>query len=232
MAAARDAIDAVLRDRGLRRTTPEQTARSLLLGAAASARLEGDDIDPDDLATGGGGPTARGLARLSTELLGLVPVWTRSPVQVLARLHALAAAGTEPTENLGRPSNPRGAERLGALGRSVGAASDLPALVVAALVHAEVLASGAFATHNGVVARAAERLVLVTRGIDPASVIVPEAGHAAVPSAYAEAAGAYLSGSESGAHQWLLYAAAAFVRGAEASPLSISGRLSQDRPVD
>ena len=40
-AATRDGIDALLRDRGLRRTTPEDTARSLLLGAVATARLEG-----------------------------------------------------------------------------------------------------------------------------------------------------------------------------------------------
>ena len=40
-AAARDGIDAMLRDRGLRRTSPETTAESLLRGAHASAVLEG-----------------------------------------------------------------------------------------------------------------------------------------------------------------------------------------------
>ena len=36
-AATRDGIDALLRDRGLRRTSPEQTTESLLRGARASA---------------------------------------------------------------------------------------------------------------------------------------------------------------------------------------------------
>ena len=232
MASARDAIDVVLRDRGLRRSTPEHTAQSLLLGAAASARLEGDDVAPDLLATGGGGPTARAAVRLSTQLLGLVPTWSRTPVQVLARLHSLAAAGSEPDASLGRPADPRGAERLAALPARLALDPALPALTAAALVHGEVLAARAFATHNGVVARAAERLVLVARGVDPASVIVPEAGHAASPHEYAEAVEGYLVGTESGTHQWLLYAAAAFARGAEASPLPISGRLSSDRAVD
>ncbi len=35
LVAARDSIDALLRDRGLRRTTPELTTESLLRGAAA-----------------------------------------------------------------------------------------------------------------------------------------------------------------------------------------------------
>ena len=40
-AAARDGIDVMLRDRGLRRTSPETTGESLLRGAHASAVLEG-----------------------------------------------------------------------------------------------------------------------------------------------------------------------------------------------
>ena len=40
MTAARDGIDAMLRDRGLRKTKPEQTTESLLRGAHASAVLE------------------------------------------------------------------------------------------------------------------------------------------------------------------------------------------------
>ena len=40
-AGARDGIDVVLRDRGLRRTSPEMTAESLLRGAHASGVLEG-----------------------------------------------------------------------------------------------------------------------------------------------------------------------------------------------
>jgi hypothetical protein len=98
--------------------------------------------------------------------------------------------------------------------------TEAPGLVVAALVHAEIATCGAFSSHAGVVARAAERLVLVERGIDPASVTVPEAGHAAVPDGYRSALAAYARGDAPGVHQWLNYASQAFARGAEASPLA------------
>ncbi|MGH3354601.1 MAG: oxidoreductase, partial [Nocardioidaceae bacterium] len=90
-AAARDGIDALLRDRGLRRTGPEVTTESLLRGARASAELEGEGYDET------------GAVRLSTELLGLLPVWRRSPLQALARMHALAARDRVDDERLGRP---------------------------------------------------------------------------------------------------------------------------------
>ena len=70
------------------------------------------------------------------------------------------------------------------------------------------------------VARAAERLVLVERGVDPPSVTVPEAGHAAVPDGYRSALAAYATGTDAGIAQWLRYASQAFARGAEASPLA------------
>src|SRR5687767_13629022 len=89
-AGTRDGIDALLRDRGLRRVSPEDTSRALLLGAAATAALEGSEVAADELAEGAGDATARAALRLSTELLGLVPVWRRAPVQAIARLHALA----------------------------------------------------------------------------------------------------------------------------------------------
>jgi len=221
-AATRDGIDSLLRDRGLRRSTPETTAQSLLLGAAATSSLEGGESDVDLLANGGGDVTARAAVRLSSELLALVPVWKRSPLQAMARMHAVAAAGSVDDVDLGRPVNPEGVGRLTELARLVGLPTQAPGLVVAALVHGEIMAAGAFASHNGVVARAAERLVLVVKGVDPASVTVPEAGHAAEPDGYRSALGAYERGDTSGVHQWLLYGAQAFARGAERSPLASS----------
>jgi len=219
-AGTRDGIDGILRDRGLRRSTPDDTARSLLLGAAATAALEGSAYDVEVLASGGGDAVARGAVRLSTELLGLLPVWNHSPVQALARMHALAAAGSVDDADLGRPVHPEGVARLTALAGMLGQPTEAPGLVVAALVHAEIAAAGAFATHNAVVGRAAERLVLVAKGVDPASVTVPEAGHAAEPDGYRSALTAYAGGDPTGVHQWLMYASQAFTRGAEASPLA------------
>jgi hypothetical protein len=217
-AGTRDGIDALLRDRGLRRVSPEDTSRALLLGAAATAALEGSEVAADELAEGAGDATARAALRLSTELLGLVPVWRRAPVQAIARLHALAAAGSVPDEALGRPDGET--TRLAALARNLSVPTKAPGLAVAAIVHAEIVSSGAFSTHAGVVARAAERIVLVERGVDPPSVTVPEAGHAAVPDGYRSALEAYATGSDAGIAQWLRYASQAFSRGAEASPLA------------
>ncbi len=219
-AGTRDGLDAVLRDRGLRRSTPEDTAQSLLLGAWATASLEGSEITVDELASGGGDPTARAALRMSTELLGLVPTFGTSPVQAMARLHAMAAAGSVDDADLGRPVSPEGTARLTGLAAMLGQRTEAPALVVAALAHAEIVAAGAFASHNGVVGRAVERLVLVVRGVDPASVTVPEAGHASDAAAYRSALDAYSGGTDTGVHQWLLYAAQAFSRAAEASPLA------------
>jgi hypothetical protein len=217
-AGTRDGIDALLRDRGLRRVSPEDTSRALLLGAAATAAIEGSEVAADELAEGAGDATARAALRLSTELLGLVPVWRRAPVQAIARLHALAAAGSVPDEALGRPDGET--TRLAALARNLSVPTKAPGLAVAAIVHAEIVSSGAFSTHAGVVARAAERIVLVERGVDPPSVTVPEAGHAAVPDGYRSALEAYATGTDAGIAQWLRYASQAFSRGAEASPLA------------
>lgn len=215
--AARDGIDAVLRDRGLRRSTPADTARSLLLGAWATATLEGSAYEVDELAAGGGDALARGAVRLSTELLGLLPVWQRTPVQALARMHAIVAAGSVPDAELGRPVDPEGVRRLTELARMLTAPTGAPALVVAALAHAEIVDAGAFASHNAVVARAAERLTWVARGVDPASVTVPEVGHLSTAAEYAVALAGYREGR---VQEWLLYAAGAATRAAEASPLA------------
>lgn len=219
-AATRDGLDALLRDRGLRQTTPEDTARSLLLGAWATATLEGCEVTVDELAAGGGNATARAAVRMSTELLGIVPTWSVAPVQALARLHALVAAGSVDDADLGRPIHTEGTTRLTDLTLMLGQPTEAPALVVAALAHAEIAAAQAFASHNEVIGRAVERLILVTRGVDPASVTVPEAGHAADPPSYRSALAAYASGEPTGVHQWLLYAAQAFARAAEASPVA------------
>ena len=103
-AAARDGIDALLRDRGLRRTPPETTAESLLRGAHASAVLEGSASSLDEVRAGDRrrrGPGRRSGSRPSCCRWG--PTLTRSPLQALARLHTVAGARSLPDEQLGRP---------------------------------------------------------------------------------------------------------------------------------
>ncbi|HYO39048.1 MAG TPA: oxidoreductase [Nocardioidaceae bacterium] len=229
MAATRDGIDALLRDRGLRRTTPDLTAESLLRGAHASAVLEGSASELAVVRDGGGDATARASVRVSAEVLGLLPTLTRAPLQAIARLHTLAGKGVTPERDLGRPKNADSAARLLALGRLLTDRTTAPALVVAAVVHADLVTASPFASHNGLVARAAERLVLAARGVDEKSLVVPEAGHLALRREYESNLRGYRDGGPAGVHAWLLYAAEAYAAAAEASPISAAGQQTAPR---
>lgn len=218
-AAARDGIDVVLRDRGLRRTSPETTAESLLRGAHASAVLEGSVSTLAELREGGGDDIAKAAVRLSTELLGLIPTVRTAPLQAFARLHAVVASGTLEPDRLGRPRGAGSADRLRDIATLVTARTDAPALMVAAVVHADLVSTAPFASHNGIVARAAERLLLAARGVDEKSLIVPEMAHLALRAEYESNLRGYAAGTQAGVHSWLLYAAEAYAAAAEASPL-------------
>jgi hypothetical protein len=218
MAAARDGIDVLLRDRGLRQSPPELTAESLILGAHASAVLEGSGSDLEEMRAGQGDATAQAALRVSAELLGQTPVLSRAPLQAFARLHTLAGKSVVEDADLGRPRDAAGAARLNDLARLLVAPTEAPALVVAAIVHAELATVAPFVSHNGIVARAAERLVLVARGVDPKSLVVPEAGHLRLRREYESNLRGYAQGGSAGVHAWLLYAAEGYAAGAEASP--------------
>ncbi|MDP9820949.1 oxidoreductase [Nocardioides massiliensis] len=218
-AGCRDGIDALLRDRGLRRTRPEQTGESLLVGAHASAVLEGSGSSLEQARDGAADDVARAAVRVSAELLGLAPLLDTAPLQAFARIHTLAGAGDLPDERLGRPRDADAAGALTTLARALTGPTEAPALLVAAVVHAEIATGAPFGSHNGIVARAAERLVLVARGVDPTSVIVPEAGHLRLRPAYESNLRGYRDGGQAGVHAWLLYAVEAYTAGVEASPL-------------
>ncbi len=219
MTATRDGIDAMLRDRGLRRTTADLTGESLLRGAHASAVLEGSGSSLAEARAGEGDELATAALRVSTELMSLLPVLDHSPLQVLARLHTIAAKGSVAAEDLGRPRADVDGERLRGLGALLTSRTSAPGLVLAAVAHAEVRTLAPFVSHNGIVARALERLVLVARGVDPTSLTVPEEGHLSVRAEYESNLRAYASGGPNGVHAWLLYAAEAYAAGAERSPL-------------
>lgn len=218
-AAARDGIDVMLRDRGLRRTSPELTAESLARGAHASAVLEGSSSSLEEVLDGRGDAIAVDSLRVSAMLLSVVPVIGRSPLQALARVHAVAAATALPEDEVGRPRGPEAAARLQVVAQMLTSAKDAPALLVAAVAHAELMAAAPFPSHNGLVARAVERLVLVARGVDEKSLVVPEAGHLALRAEYESNLRGYAEGGRNGVHSWALYGAEAYAAGAEASPL-------------
>lgn len=98
------------------------------------------------------------------------------------------------------------AGRLDGLAELVIAGSSAPALVTAAVVHGELLALRPFGSYNGVVARAAERIVLVGSGLDPKSICPSEVGHAELGrAAYVAAFDGYLSGTPDGMAAWIAH---------------------------
>jgi hypothetical protein len=240
--AARGAVDALLRDlRGpaLRRRGPEVAAVALRRAAWASTVLElagtGDPSPAPDsfgppFADDRSGRTAAGAWRVSGELAALVPTWERAPAQALARLHALAAVDLVDAAALGRPDAAvvGGAERVAGVVDLLTAPTAAPALVVAAVVHGEIAAVQPFGSMDGVVARAAARLVTTGRGLDPTGVTVTEAGHVELGSdGYASALDAYRSGTPAGVTDWVVHCAQATVLGARLGR-SIAAELLDD----
>ena len=215
---ARSAVDALLGDRVLRRRSADVSAESSVRGAWASAVLSGADATLDDVRAGaaGGDPLVQGALRAQGALAGLADTWRRAPRQALARLHALAAADlVADPDALGRPA-PGTAERLDTLAAVLGATT-APAVVVAGIVHGELLGLDAFPPASGVVARAAVRLTLVERGLDPKALVVVEAGHRELGAAYPGALAAYREASPAGIARWLVHCTDAVVAGAQES---------------
>ncbi len=176
VAQARAAVDALLGDRVLRRRSADVSAESSVRGAWAAARLAGVEVDLAEVRSGGAqsDPLVQGALRAAGAVATLADTWSRAPRQALARLHALAATDLVAADALGRPT--AGAQRLDTLA-DVLAATSAPAVVVASLVHGEIRSLDAFAPVSPLVALAAERLTLITRGLDPKSLVVVEAGH-------------------------------------------------------
>ena len=210
LAAARDAVDVVLTDRGLRALTGDQVAAALLTGARASARLTDD---PERWAAG--------AIRLSTELPVLAGVLRVAPGQALARAHALAAYGEVADDALGRLREAgEVTSRLGQLSELLTSRLESPALVLAAIAHAEIATVAPFGSADGLVARAVERMVLISSGFDPRGVIVTEVGHLRHRASYENLLRGYASGTVAGVRDWILHVAQAAVDGAEASPVA------------
>ncbi|MBD0675087.1 oxidoreductase [Streptomyces sp. CBMA156] len=90
--------------------------------------------------------------------------------------------------------------------RAEGQGVGTPALVVASVVHGELLALRPFGTHNGVIARAAQRIVLIAEGLDPKSVCPAEVGLAELgTAAHRRALAGYLAGTPEGMAAWIAH---------------------------
>ncbi|WP_424213031.1 oxidoreductase [Streptomyces sp. BI20] len=233
--AMRKAVDRVYGHRVMRRRAGEITGEAALRGARGSAALSGADWALEEVRRRtdfGADDEARvvgGALRLTAEAGQLLSIWRQSPLRVLARLHLVAAGGApaadagvegervgrprlagesvdEPLVELPLPGAAEVAARLDGLSRLIVAGGAAPALVTAAVVHGELLALRPFGSHNGLVARAAERIVLINSGLDPKAICPAEVGHAEQGrAAYLAALDGYVSGTPEGMALWIAH---------------------------
>jgi hypothetical protein len=210
---AREAVDAVHRHPANRRGWPATAAEASVRAARASAALDGGSAV---LPAGGAvsDPVLAGALRIAESIGPLLPVWQRSPLQALARLHVLAAADLASEDALGRPRTARGVSgRLDLLARLVAGGTSVPGPVLVAVVHGELLTLAPFEQANGVVARAAARLTSISTGLDPKALTVPEVFHLRHPDRYHSAAEAFGTGDRTAVTTWLLLTCESFQAG-------------------
>jgi hypothetical protein len=210
----RDAVTAVHRHPVNRRRWPVTAAEASVRAARASAALDGGptrlpgDGSVDD-------PVLAGAVRVAQALGGLLSTWQRAPLQALARLHVLAAADLAPEPELGRPDpSPSVSARLDGLAHLVAGGSQVPAPVLVAIVHGELLALAPFTQANGVVARAAARLTMVSSGLDPKGLVVPEVAHLRRERVYRSAAAGFADGGAQPVGEWIMHCCGALTAGA------------------
>ncbi|MFF5832779.1 oxidoreductase [Streptomyces bacillaris] len=227
--SVRKAVDRVYGHRVMRRRSNEVTAEAALRGSRGSAALAGADWNLEevrrrtDFSGEAEARTVGAALRLTAEAGQLLSIWRQSPLRVLARLHLVAAGGAAPDDAVGRPrlagetvdepliegplpSADEVAGRLEGLSRLVIVGTTAPALVTAAVVHGELLALRPFGSHNGLVARTAERIVLIGSGLDPKSICPAEVGHAEQGrAAYVAAFEGYTTGTPEGLAAWIAH---------------------------
>lgn len=240
--SVRKAVDRVYGHRVMRRRSGAIASEAGLRGARGSAALSGADwaleevrrrsdfsLDPEARTVGA-------ALRLSAEAGQLLSIWRQSPLRVLARLHLVASGSTAEGDVVGRPrlagervdepllarfpapDAEEVAGRLDGLSRLIIAGGSAPALITAAVVHGELLALRPFTSYNGLVARTAERIVLINSGLDPKAICPAEVGHAEQGrDAYLEAFEGYVSGTAEGMSAWIAHCGRAIVLGARES---------------
>lgn len=257
--AARQACTRLRWHAALRRRTAEAAAESRVRGAVASAELEGAALPLDvvrDIVRGAvtWSPSpdpveqvVRGVVGATAESERVREIVLSAPLQALARLHTVAAAGLVPDEALGRPrTGGEGCSELADLGPAPGptvaaerlrgvvgillAVPRVPVVVAAAVIHAELATVRPFVRGNAVVARALDRALVQASGLDPTGVAVVEAGHGAQGSApYVGALAAYGRGDPAGVGLWVSHCCtaiqAAAAEGEKVADAVLAGRL-------
>lgn len=215
---AREALGKAHRHQANRRGWPVTAAEAALRSARASAVLDGGPAQVDASATAN--PIFAGALRVAQALEGgettLVEVWRRAPLQAIAKLHMLAAADlVDDADRLGRPRvDEEIGRRLALLADLVTGGTTVPAPVLAAVAHGELLTLAPFGTADGVVARAVSRLITIASGLDPHGLGVPEVSWMRASGNYRAAARGYAAGTADGVAGWLVLCAKALQAGA------------------
>lgn len=244
VANARGKVDALLWDRSLRTKGSRLRTDVSLHNARASAAIDGIDISLAAWSSGDAfddsplGHAAAGVWRLEESLREQVTVWSTAPMQALARMHSLVAADVvSDPDRLGRPRD--GVEvddplrikslpdvssmkiRLAGLTEIATSDANAPAIIEAAIIHGELVALRPFEWGSGLVARAAMRVVLGSRGVDPDLLVMTDAAMYSIGRpAYVDAVRSYLSGTPEGVARWIRFCA---------ESVAVGARLSIDR---
>jgi hypothetical protein len=213
--AARAAVARAHRHRVNLRGWPESAAEASVRAARASSVLDGGSLSMS--ADGQPDAVLAGALRVAEALEGgataVVGAWQHAPLQAIARLHALAAADLTDSAALGRP-RPGVGRRLELLGDIVTSGTRVPAPVLAAVAHGELLTLAPFGVADGVVARAVARLISITSGLDPHGLAVPEVYWMRESSDYRAAARGFASGTPDGLAVWVITSCLALEDGA------------------
>ncbi|AFM19477.1 hypothetical protein Mycch_4781 [Mycolicibacterium chubuense NBB4] len=214
---AREALGRAHRHRVNLRGWPKTAAEAALRAARASSVLDGGPLQFD--ADAAPDPVLAGALRVAEAIEGgetaLVGVWRRAPLQAIAKLHALAAADLVDDDALGRPRG--GAEvgrRLELLADLVTGGTRVPAYVLAAVAHGDLLTLEPFGSADGVVARAVSRLITIASGLDPHGLGVPEVHWMRRSGDYRAAARGFASGTPDGLAAWLVFSSEGLHAGA------------------
>jgi len=212
---AREAVVALHRHPVNRTGWAASAAEAALRAARASAALDGAELARADGVVSD--PVLAGAVRAAEATGRLLGTWRTAPLQALARLHVLAVADQGDADTgsgaaLGRPV--RGTERLALLAELVTGGTAVPAPVLVAVVHGELLALEPFPSANGVVGRAAARLAAISSGLDPRGLAVPEVGHLRAGSAYRDAARGFAAGTPEALAAWIRHCCDQWVAGA------------------
>jgi hypothetical protein len=230
---ARANVDRMLWHEALRSGDELVAAEVALHSASATLALDGYDCDVERLREGGfDDPVISGVVRMVEALPGLAPMWPVSPRYVLAKLHTLA---TKEYPDAGGDFEPgrvevddSGSMRINALCALIThPTKEIPAAMTAAVVHGELLAVRPFPVANNVIARAAARLALASKGLDPKLLITVDAGHLERQPEYVGAQRAFATGTPDGVRSWLKHYGKALEAGA-AETLQICSELMKD----